>query len=185
MPRVIAIADDANCSLAECVDALNESGFDPASEDSLDHAARWLRRLGNDRTFLGDLLIEQLAARHREDLLDSAYGPQVMMLAPPNGRFFIRANIWPSLDEHMVRASGGDAFVLGLPHDHNFSFLTLGYFGPGYWSDYYEYDFDAVTDDGFKVGGDVHARCLSDGYCADLVFHFYGLLSYLRSRSSR
>lgn len=145
MPRVIAIADDANCSLAECVDALNESGFDPASEDSLDHAARWLRRLGNDRTFLGDLLIEQLAARHREDLLDSAYGPQVMMLAPPNGRFFIRANIWPSLDEHMVRASGGGAFVLGLPHDHNFSFLTLGYFGPGYWSDYYEYDFDAVT----------------------------------------
>jgi len=145
MPRVISLADDAACSLAECVDALDQTGFDPADEGSLDHAARWLRRLGNDRTFLGDLLIEQLARRHREDLLDSAYSPQVLMLAPPNGRFFIRANIWPSLDEHMVRASGGAAFVLGLPHDHNFSFLTLGYFGPGYWSDYYEYDFEAVT----------------------------------------
>jgi hypothetical protein len=67
------------------------------------------------------------------------------MLAPPNGEFFIRANIWPASDENMVRASGGDAFVLGLPHDHNFNFLTLGYFGPGYWSDYYEYDYGAVT----------------------------------------
>ncbi len=42
-----------------------------------------------------------------------------------------RANIWPSENDHMVRASGGASFVLGLPHDHNFSFLTLGYFGPG------------------------------------------------------
>jgi hypothetical protein len=69
----------------------------------------------------------------------------VMMLAPPNGEFFIRANIWPSLDDHMVRASGGASFVLGLPHDHNFNFLTLGYFGPGYWSDYYEYDYGDVV----------------------------------------
>ena len=57
----------------------------------------------------------------------------------------MRANIWPSADEHMVRASGDAAFAIGLPHDHNFSFLTLGYFGPGYWSDYYEYDYAAVT----------------------------------------
>lgn len=35
--------------------------------------------------------------------------------------------------------------MLGLPHDHNFDFLTLGYFGPGYWSDYYEYDYGEVT----------------------------------------
>jgi hypothetical protein len=35
-----------------------------------------------------------------------------------------------------MRASGAAAFVYGLPHDHNFDFLTLGYFGPGYWSDY-------------------------------------------------
>jgi hypothetical protein len=139
------IADERQATLAETVDALAGCGFDPADEDSLAHAALWLRRLGNDRTFLGDLLIRELAQRHREDPAHSAYGPQVIMLAPPSGSFFMRANIWPSLDEHMVRASGGDAFVLGLPHDHNFSFLTLGYFGPGYWSDYYEYDYEAVT----------------------------------------
>ena len=145
MPRVIEVDDTAVASLAECVDAVSCFGFDPEADESLLHAARWLRRLGNDRLFLGDILIEQLAQRHREDPTDNAYSPQVMMLAPPNGQFFIRANIWPALDDHVVRASGGEAFVLGLPHDHNFNFLTLGYFGPGYWSDYYEYDSTEVA----------------------------------------
>ena len=145
MPRVIELADTARASLAECVDALTARGFDPDEEESLNHAALWLRRLGNDRDFLGDILIRELAQRHREEALDNAYGPQVVMIAPPNGHFFMRANIWPSLDDHMVRASGGDAFVWGLPHDHNFNFLTLGYFGPGYWSDYYEFDYEEVV----------------------------------------
>jgi hypothetical protein len=145
MPRVIDCKDTARASLAETADALRGSGFDPRDEESLEHAALWLRRLGNDESFLGDMLIESLAQRHREDVLENSYGPQVMMLVPPCGQFFIRANIWPSPGEHMVRASGGPSFALGLPHDHNFSFLTLGYFGPGYWSEYYEYDYGDVT----------------------------------------
>lgn len=145
MPHVIDCEDAALASLAEATDAIATFGFDPHDEESLEHSALWLRRLGNDRDFLGDILIEHLAQRHREEADSNAYGPQVIMLAPPNGHFFIRANIWPSADEYMVRASGGEAFVLGLPHDHNFSFLTLGYFGPGYWSDYYEFDYEAVT----------------------------------------
>lgn len=145
MPRVIDIADPAQASLAECCAMLGAKGFDPHDEESLSHAALWLRRLGNNRDFLGDLIVEELASRHREDVLDNTYGPQVIMLAPPNGNFFMRANLWPSVDEHMVRASGGASFVYGLPHDHNFDFLTIGYFGPGYWSDYYEVDYEAIV----------------------------------------
>lgn len=145
MPRIIAVEDSAIASLAETVDAVCAAGFDPSDEASLANAALWLKRLGNDRDFLGDILISELAQRHRDAVVSSAYSPQVVMLAPPNGQFFIRANIWPSADEHMVRASGEAAFAIGLPHDHNFDFLTLGYFGPGYWSDYYEYDYGAVT----------------------------------------
>jgi hypothetical protein len=145
MPRVIELEDQAVATLAETADALDAAGFDPRDEESLAHAARCLRRLGNDPHFLGDHLIEVLAQRHREDVLDSAYGPQVVMLVPPQRDYFIRANIWPSEREHMVRASGASTFAIGLPHDHNFSFLTLGYFGPGYWSDYYEYDYAAVS----------------------------------------
>lgn len=146
MPRVIELADEAVSSLDECVDALSTEGFRPADEASLLHAARQLRRLGNDRAFLGDLIVAELAARHREETGGNSYGPQVIMLAPPGPRdFFIRANIWPSREEHMMRASGSESFVYGLPHDHNFDFLTLGYFGPGYWSDYYEFDYESVA----------------------------------------
>ena len=146
MPRVIAIEDERISSLEECSDALAGQGFAPEDEDSLHHAALQLRRLGNDRSFLGDLLIRELAQGHREDDGENSYGPQVIMLKPPGeGEFFIRANIWPSADEHAMRASGGAAFVYSLPHDHNFSFLTLGYFGPGYWSNYFEFDYEQVV----------------------------------------
>ena len=146
MPRVIDIADDGVISLDECAEAMATAGFNPTDEDSLAHGALMLRRLGNNKGFLGDILVDYLEAHHRDDPLDNSYGPQVIMLARPStGNCFLRANIWPSRDEHMMRASGSDAFVYGLPHDHNFSFLTLGYFGPGYWSEYYEFDYEQVV----------------------------------------
>ena len=145
MPRVIAIEDAACASLEECVDALHATGFRPGDEESLLHAANWLRRLGNNRTFLGDLVLAELAANRREEGGDNSYGPQVVMLAPPGkGDFFMRANLWPSAGEHSLRASGGRSFAYAMPHDHNFDFLTLGYFGPGYWSNYFEYDYESV-----------------------------------------
>ena len=73
MPRVIDCKDERTASLAETCAALNDTGFDPNDEDSLAHAALWLRRLGNDRDFLGDILIDELAQRHRDDVLDNAY----------------------------------------------------------------------------------------------------------------
>lgn len=145
MPRVIDLADDGVLSLDECVDSIAGRGFDPADEDSLLAAARDLRRLGNDRRFLGDILIEELKRRDRPDAATTTYGPQVVMLSRPSGEFFLRANIWPAPGEHVLRASGEAPFYFDVPHDHNFSFLTLGYFGPGYWSDYYEYEFEAVA----------------------------------------
>ncbi len=145
MPRVIELADDAVIGLAECTDAMASRGFDPADEDSLAHAALMLRRLGNDAQFLGDMVVAELARGNRDLQTDNSYGPEVIMLARPDtGKCFLRANIWPSPGEHMMRASGSEAFVYGLPHDHNFNFLTLGYFGPGYWSDYYEFDYEDV-----------------------------------------
>lgn len=197
MPRVIALEDEATISLAECVDSLSCTGFAPRDEESLAHAALQLRRLGNDRTFLGDLIIEELAAGHREETGGNAYGPQVIMLAPPSGGdFFMRANLWPSSDEHMMRASGGASFVYGLPHDHNFDFLTLGYFGPGYWSDYYEFDYEEVAgwsgeqmdlrfigrerlDEGkimhYRAHRDVHAQLPADALSVSLnILHASG-----------
>ena len=145
MPRVIEYVDDATCTLGDCLAALDSEGFHPYDEDSLMHGAKWLRRLGNDHSFLGDLMLEELKQGAAAAEEASAYGAQVMMLSALGSEYFLRANFWPSADEHMFRASGAAAFSYELPHDHNFDFLTLGYFGPGYASDYYEYDYDKVA----------------------------------------
>ena len=144
MPRVIVLENEEAITLGECVEGLGEQGFDPQDEGSLLGAARLLRQLGNDRAFLGDMMIAMLkdGACGQEDA--SSYGAQVIMLSPLGREFFLRANIWPAAGDRMYRSSGGGAFAYEMPHDHNFDFLTLGYFGPGYASDYYEYDFEAV-----------------------------------------
>jgi len=202
MPRVIEIADEAIMYLEECIDELDYAGFDPTDEESLMHAATLLRCLGNNRDFLGDLLVEQLVAGHSEEDAANSYGPQVIMLArPTGGDYFMRANIWPSQDEHMMRASGDSCFVYGLPHDHNFDFLTLGYFGPGYWSDYYEYDYETVTgwsgepvdlqfversrlDEGkilhYRAHRDIHAQHPADSLSVSInIMHSSGALGWL------
>ncbi|MBB3033210.1 transposase [Alteriqipengyuania lutimaris] len=129
-------------SLEQCVARLDATGFDPRDEDSLGHAAQALARLAANRTFLGDLLIAQIAGE--SDGQATAYGPQAIMLAGPRNGWFLRANIWPARADPAFEASGAASFVYGLPHDHNFDFLTVGYFGPGYVSDYYEYDYESV-----------------------------------------
>ena len=148
MPLVIDNPSSQTCTLPEAIEALAEDGFDPEDPASLAAAAGWLRRLANNREFLGDLLVERLAGRGGEDIA-SGYGPQAIILSRPRaGRAnsaFLRAAIWPCPSDHVFRTSGAASFVYGAPHDHNFDFLTVGYCGPGYASDYYEYDYAAVA----------------------------------------
>lgn len=143
MPRLIAKGETRSASLEETIADLHGIGFDPQDESSVDHAARTLQRLANDRDFLGDLLLDMLAGRANSP--QSGYSPQAIVLSPPRGDWFLRANIWPSERDTCLRSSGAAHFVYGAPHDHNFDFLTVGYFGPGYVSDYYEYDYDRVA----------------------------------------
>ena len=145
MPRTIASVDERRCSLPETLACLDAAGFDPRDEASVDHAAACLRRLGNDSEFLGDLLVAQIADADGHDGIESGYGPQAIVLSGSRNGYFLRANIWPAEGDHAFRTSGARSFVYGLPHDHNFDFLTVGYFGPGYLSDYYEYDYAQVA----------------------------------------
>ena len=145
MPRLMTCDDTEAHGLEDCLAMLDETPFDPADEDALGNGTIALKRLANDRGFLGDILIGQLERRFRDESVESAYGPQSIVLSRMRGNSFLRANIWPSEDESCFKASGADAFVYGVPHDHNFAFLTAGYFGPGYGSDYYEYDYESVA----------------------------------------
>lgn len=145
MPRLIDPGDGAAITLDALTDALDSTAFDPHDEDSFAALGPLLAQLGRNRYFLADLAIEELKLRCTRQSATNSYGPQVFLLRPPNGRYVIRANFWPAAGDAVVRASGTAPFFYGLPHDHNFPFLTYGYLGPGYWSDYYEYDGQAVA----------------------------------------
>ena len=155
MPRLIDPGEGAPITLEELVDTLDATAFDPQDEDSFAALGPLLARLGHNRTFLADLAIDELKLRCARQSAVNGYGPQVFLLRPPNGRYVVRANFWPAADDAVVQASGAAPFFYGLPHDHNFPFLTCGYLGPGYWSDYFEYDGQAVSG---AVGSDAGLR---------------------------
>jgi hypothetical protein len=145
MARVIPCDAQDAIGLEELVQALNDDGFDPADEESFAAAAPLLRRLANNRDFLAELALAELKDRCTRQSLENRYSSQVLMLHRASEKFFIRANFWPSERDPVLKASGTSPFFYHVPHDHNFSFLTVGYLGPGYWSEYYEYDFDKVV----------------------------------------
>lgn len=130
--------------LADLVDQLETAGFDPRDEDEFAAWGPALKQLANNRAFLADIMIAELKQRCDGQVKGNQYGAPVILLHRTD-TWFIRANMWPAESDTMVRQSGIDPFFYHVPHDHNFSFLTVGYLGPGYWSDYYEYDYGQVT----------------------------------------
>ncbi|HET9637958.1 MAG TPA: transposase [Allosphingosinicella sp.] len=153
MPLLMDVRSDERFELGDLVEALETGPADLADDDCLASYAPALRRLANNRAFLGDLVIEELKQRCAGQIEGNRYSAQVILLHRGSRKFLLRANFWPAAEDSVVVNSGAGAFFYGQPHDHNFSFLTVGYAGPGYWSDYYEYDYERVA--GFigeKVG---------------------------------
>ena len=145
MPRIIACPESDAITLPELIEALNDPHFDPADEDSFAAAGPLLKRLANNRGFLAEIALAELKDRCHRQSASNRYSSQVIMLHRASEKYFIRANFWPSPKDSVYRTSGTSPFFYHVPHDHNFSFLTVGYLGPGYWSDYYEYDYERVV----------------------------------------
>ncbi|MEN2791462.1 hypothetical protein ABC974_17630 [Sphingomonas oligophenolica] len=71
--------------------------------------------------------------------------PQSFILAV-HDKFYVRCNIWAPIASGIVSKPFQERlYSLEAPHDHNFSFLTVGYAGPGYKTDIYEYDRETVS----------------------------------------
>lgn len=147
MARLTAANDPTPATLEEACEALRVWGFDPAEEESVAHAAHWLARLGNNREFLGDVLIDFLTRRNEAGsaAFDAAEPNRIVLAEAGRGSFSLSASIWPGLDDPILQDSGPEAFAYGLAHDHNHDFLVLGYFGPGLEFEDHEYDYGAVA----------------------------------------
>ena len=144
MPRLIDPSAGPALDIEEVTARLDESGVDLTDEASIAHCTALLAGLQRNPDFLADRVIAALKASYTDQLELNRYTAQVFLLHRSPRGFYLRANMWPSERDAAYAASGPAAFSYGVPHDHNFSFLTAGYFGPGYISDYYDYDPEAV-----------------------------------------
>lgn len=148
MPIVIETLCSDSIELGDLVQYLNDEKVDTSDHDAMIAAGPMLKRLANNRHFLADMALEELKSRNGLNPGANSYSPQVIMLYPPKSatqNFFLRANIWPSPQDHIFISSGAEQFFYHNPHDHSFNFVTVGYYGPGYRSNYYEYDYSEVA----------------------------------------
>src|SRR5262249_39292837 len=82
----------------------------------------------------------------REFQPENAYTAQTLLLAKGKD-FIIRANIWePPASSGDERDWQNSLYYYLIPHDHNFSFMTVGYLGSGYETTLYERDPDLIED---------------------------------------
>ncbi len=116
------------------------SKVDLRDVDSLAASAPMLRALANDRA----LVVNELN-RRIESYFASVPVPSAQTLMLGHGEdFYVRANIWPAIGDMANGRAYQDQFAYNIAHDHNFSFLTVSYLGPGYETELYEYDYDKV-----------------------------------------
>lgn len=143
MPRPITPPPGPPLTLTEVTATLDQHGVDLTDEASIHRCATLLAGLQRNRTFLADHLIAALQSG-AADHPTSRYSAQVILLHRSPRGWYLRANIWPAATDAAYASSGAAAFSYGVAHDHNFNFLTIGYFGPGYVSDHWEVDPEAI-----------------------------------------
>ena len=130
-------------TLEEYVDYVSRE-VDVDDEASIVASARALRALANNRRFVGQFLTNELRS-WKDFQPTNGYTAQTFMLAQRE-RFAVRANIWePPAASRELREHQNALYYYQVPHDHNFSFLTVGYLGPGYETVIYERDPDGLV----------------------------------------
>jgi hypothetical protein len=98
-----------------------------------------LAALARHPTFLADHLTRELSSPDQFQR-GSAYSGASFVLARGKN-WIVRANLWEPIRADIPGGSGGFSQQLGmyaLLHDHDFSFVTVGYFGPGYETTLFE-----------------------------------------------
>lgn len=140
------IIDSNSTSTIEFKDFIDvvDNEFDVKSVDGLAAIAPLFKALANDKTLVSNFMNAAI-----KRLVDTpwaiSYTPNSIVLGRGKD-FFVRANIWAPLKiVGKFRSYEEKMSSYGAAHDHNFMFMTVGYFGSGYETDTYRYDPSQVT----------------------------------------
>jgi len=135
------ISDDI--SFSDFIKNINKKLI-PGKINTLIDCATDIQKLANNREFLIKFIHSEL-----DKLSDfqnkNTHSAQTLVLYG-NKNFYFRVNIWPPLSKRKEISDWQKSiFVYEQPHDHNFSFLTVGYLGGGYETEIWEYDYSKVN----------------------------------------
>jgi hypothetical protein len=128
---------------------------DPDDFDALAESAVFLKQLANNRRFLITHVNNSLLNSRSDH--SNAVGDTAFCLAR-RGPVCVRANVWvpPSDVAASLRWQANIAAYL-TPHDHPFSFVTVGYLGPGYETTIFQYERSRITG---RIGENVELQFL-------------------------
>jgi hypothetical protein len=142
MALTLAIETTEQVELEECVESIAKQ-VDADDFDSLVESAVSLKKLANNRHFLAAHVNDRLAQCHDNSSADA--GDTSFLLARQK-RIWIRANIWiPPAMLPMNKLLRASVSAYLIPHDHRFSFVTVGYLGGGYETTIFEYDSNSIS----------------------------------------
>lgn len=139
MALTIACSTQRIVGIEEFLDYVSTQ-VDLRDQDSVVATAPMLRGLANDRS----LVVQQLNKQVKNLFATQAVGSAQVVFLGKGKDFFVRANIWPSTADVSSGRVYQDQFAYNAAHDHNYSFMTVGYLGPGYLSEIYEYDHEKI-----------------------------------------
>jgi hypothetical protein len=144
VPRLITEAPADAIELQDLVAELDAGRFDPKDEDAFASWGPSLKRLANNRNFLGDIILAELKQR----CVSQVRGQPIWRAgdhAAPADSYFIRANLWPGRGGHFGSPERDRPVLLPRAARPQFLVPDRRLPRPGYWSDYYEYDYGQVT----------------------------------------
>ncbi len=123
--------------IAEMLADTGQKSFLAASDYRL-RLEHWLDEINREEDFTEFLLTRALLAYSRGAKPKMPTSQQIIL--GHNDNLFLRMNLWPSFNGRQARLVDELAvYSYEEPHDHNFDFLTIGAFGPGYSTDIYSY----------------------------------------------
>lgn len=132
---------DSPLSLTQLFQEAEAIRSQPFTEPYIAECAALLARLNAS----ADLLWSHLESLNKaEDWLASFSAPQSIILGRSES-FAVRANIWLPVKQSAFQAHERDLYAYhDVAHSHNFRFLTISHFGPGYLTDCFEVKSDEI-----------------------------------------
>ena len=138
--------DAPQIALEELIEAV-ERTFRQDDEASMEACGPMLAGFAKDAGILPRLVNAAIGAIIASRSVAPIRTPQSFLIAARE-TFYVRCNLWMPLSESLrSRQYQERLYSLEVPHDHNFSFLTVGHLGPGYTTELYEYERSSVRGD--------------------------------------